>query len=65
MSTEPVFQAATPRRLFTSPLIPFSQFFFQYDVTRDGKRFVMIVPVEGAVPAPVTVVLNWEAALRK
>ena len=36
----------------------------QYAVANDG-RFLMNVSVEGATPAPITVVLNWEAVLKK
>jgi hypothetical protein len=37
----------------------------QYDITRDGKKFLVVSPVEGDVSAPLTVTLNWEAALKK
>ncbi len=59
VSTQPTFQAATPQRLFSPASFANDAFFFQYDVARDGKRFLMISPVEGAIPAPATVVLNW------
>jgi len=36
----------------------------QYAVSADG-RFLMNMAVEGATAAPITVVLNWEAALKK
>jgi Tol biopolymer transport system component len=36
----------------------------QYDVTADGQRFLMNVPVEAA-STPITVVVNWPAALRR
>jgi Tol biopolymer transport system component len=65
ISTRPGFQSSTPHPLFASPAISGNQFFFQYDVTRDGKRFLMIGPIEGSVSEPATVVLNWEAALKK
>jgi hypothetical protein len=34
-----------------------------YDVSHDG-RFVMYVPPEGA-RSPITVILNWQAQLKK
>jgi hypothetical protein len=37
----------------------------QYDVTRDGQRFLLNVPLEETAPSPITVVLNWSAALKK
>jgi len=36
----------------------------QYAVAPDG-RFLMNMPVEGSTAPPITVVLNWEAALKK
>jgi Tol biopolymer transport system component len=36
----------------------------QYAVARDG-RFLMNVAVEGATASPITVVLNWDAELKK
>ena len=39
----------------------------QYDVTRDGQRFLLNLPVEDASAAPpaLTVLVNWMAALKK
>jgi hypothetical protein len=34
-------------------------------VAADGQRFLMNVAVEAATAPPITVVLNWDAALRK
>ena len=31
----------------------------------DGKRFLFAVPVEQTAPQPFTVVLNWQAELKK
>jgi len=65
VNTQPGFRAATPHPLFTSPAISGNQTLFQYDVARDGKRFLMIGPIEGAVSEPATVVLNWDAVLKR
>jgi Tol biopolymer transport system component len=65
ISTQPGFRAGTPHALFTSPAISGNQTLFQYDVTRDGKRFLVIGPIEGAVAEPTTVVLDWQAAVKK
>jgi Tol biopolymer transport system component len=37
---------------------------FTYQPSRDGQRFLINAPVAGAAP-PVTIVLNWQAGLRK
>jgi eukaryotic-like serine/threonine-protein kinase len=56
------FQMGTPKQLFTAPANN------GWDVTGDGKRFMMIVPPNQGVqtaPTPITVVLNWQADLKK
>jgi eukaryotic-like serine/threonine-protein kinase len=52
------FQMGTPQRLFT---IPTNQ---GWDVTADGKRFLMTVAPPQGSGAPITVVLNWQADLK-
>ena len=37
----------------------------QYDVTRDGQRFLINMPLEEDAPSPITVVLNWTTSLKK
>ena len=37
----------------------------QYDVTRDGQRFLLNSLTEESAPSPITVVLNWTSALKK
>jgi hypothetical protein len=54
----PPFSAKTPRVLFESDAFDFSGQAPAYDVARDG-RFVMLHRGTAAVPAPVTVILNW------
>jgi hypothetical protein len=54
------FQAGVPRPLFaTAPGAG------QYDVTRDGQRFILVEPLEQARTQPMTVIVNWPAALKK
>jgi hypothetical protein len=59
----------TPHELFQTRLslsgtLPFRM--LRYDVTRDGKRFLINSDPESAdaVAPPITVVLNWTAMLR-
>ena len=52
--------------MFTAPTIAnATNFQFRYDVTRDGRKFLMVNVAVSARSAPVTVVLNWEGAGRK
>ena len=38
---------------------------FDYDVAADGQRFLINTLPEQAGPAPITVVVNWTARLRR
>ena len=56
----PLFEA----RMLNGP-INLVGFRLQYDVTRDGQRFLLNVPLEETAPPPITVVTNWAAGLKK
>ena len=76
VSVGPVFKAGTPRKLLDT-----SAYYFpvtagtlgspgrQYDVSPDGRRFVMLKAAAGAqqsvAPASVTVVENWTEELKR
>jgi len=61
VNTSGVFQAGIPKPLFKVP--PGVLF---WDVTSDGKRFVMAAPANATTASqPFTVVLNWQSALKK
>ena len=49
------FQAGTPQPLFAIP--PGSQF----DVTKDGQRFLVNARAQGSESEPLSVILNWKA----
>jgi hypothetical protein len=36
-----------------------------YDLSNDGQRFLMRALASGATAPPLTVVLNWQAGLKK
>ena len=36
-----------------------------WGVTADGNRFLLAVPAKQSAPAPFTVVLNWNSAMKK
>jgi serine/threonine protein kinase len=36
-----------------------------FDVSPDGRRFIIVTAVPQKSPSPITVVINWDAALRK
>ena len=57
----PLFEA----RLLNGPSVAAAFTRHQYDVARDGQRFLLNVPFEDAAASPITVVLNWPAGLKK
>jgi eukaryotic-like serine/threonine-protein kinase len=57
------FTAGVPRALF--PLNIKHANGTQYDVSPDGKRFLINTPNDRAEAAPLTLVQNWTAALKK
>jgi Tol biopolymer transport system component/predicted Ser/Thr protein kinase len=59
------FKAPTP--LFVSPIARPSMTVDQYDVARDGQRFLFVRPrrEQNAFLPPITVVVNWQAGLKK
>ena len=59
VTTSPVFQAGVPTALFK--IRPGWQY---WDVSADGKRFLIPVPVTTA-PVPYKVVLNWPSTLKR
>ena len=62
IATNPSFQAGIPKPLFTMPANAGN-----WDMTADGKRFLVVMPlqVQPSANTPITVVLNWEAGLQK
>jgi eukaryotic-like serine/threonine-protein kinase len=66
ISTTPVFSAGVPRLLFEGRYEPTGTGTGGYDVSVDGRRFLMIQPTEPEQPATqVSVVINWFEELRR
>jgi serine/threonine protein kinase/Tol biopolymer transport system component len=63
VSLGPTFQAGIPRVLLSAPAAP-----GPFDVSADGQKFVRFTAApatSSARSAPITVVLNWQAGLKK
>jgi eukaryotic-like serine/threonine-protein kinase len=61
-------QAGSPRELFSLPTATGAYAAFTYDVTADGQRFLVLeAAAVGAqlTGAPLTVIVNWQAGLKK
>ena len=56
--------AGAPMPLFLTRITPYYDRYAQYSIAPDG-RFLMNVVVEAPVVPPITVVLNWDAALKQ
>ena len=69
ITLEPQFAVGQARELFKTRIVRGGSraYSYHYDVAPDGKRFLIITrPEEGSVESPpITVVLNWQAALKK
>ena len=68
VKTAPAFERGNPHALFDPQIRDggTTQLVFRYDVAPDGQRF--LVNTEGqaeTVAEPITVVLNWQAGLKK
>jgi len=65
--SQPSFEPGTPTALFDAYIAPGADDrYFQYDVTADGKRFLITAGGGSAASAaPLTVVTNWLAGVGK
>jgi serine/threonine protein kinase len=58
------FESSIPQELFTSGVATEFGYGFSY-TTSDGQRFLLSSPVETGDGAPMTIVLDWTAGLKK
>jgi len=58
------FKAGIPEPLFQTRLEAESQS-RNYDVFSDGKRFLLVLPTDAGGSVPLTVILNWQALLKR
>ena len=67
VSTSPEFQVrGVPKRLFNAPIYAGPQNVESWDVTADGQRFLVDTNIDAARdPGSITVLMNWQAALKK
>jgi Tol biopolymer transport system component len=61
---EPELRIGTPELLFEGPYVG-GPYYRNYDVTRDGQRFVMVKSEAEASTARIHVVLNWREELEQ
>ena len=62
-------EVGAPQALFETRIVGGAStgpyFLQQYDVAADGQRFLMNVAQEDPTAAPIAVVLNWTAGLKR
>ncbi len=62
------FQLGVPKALFHAPVLggtgggPNSS--WRWDISRDGKRFLINTSLDDTASSPITVLLNWQSAMR-
>jgi hypothetical protein len=61
VKTGPQFQFGVPKTLFAVRMPPTSPF----DVSRDGRRFLIPYGFDPEAENPITLVVNWDAGLRR
>jgi serine/threonine protein kinase/Tol biopolymer transport system component len=59
------FEAGTPRALFETRVLTFTDFRNHYTVAADGQRFLVNSMSEEEGVTPITVVVNWTADLER
>ena len=60
-----VLEAGQPKELFQTSAADLPEWMGVYDVTADGKRFLIISAQQESTASPITVVQNWTAGLKK
>jgi eukaryotic-like serine/threonine-protein kinase len=63
VTTQPTFRAGAPRTLFEGHFPVGTSFWTDYDVSRDGNRFLMLEAADES-PSQLNVVVNWIDAFR-
>ena len=66
ITTQPGFVAGSPRKLFEGPYLVASATVLSYDVSPDGRHFLMLKSDQAqAAPTQINVVLNWTEELKR
>jgi serine/threonine-protein kinase len=70
VKTDPTFSLETPTTLFRGAYASIPSYFHQWDISPDGKRFLMMkesgsTGEESASPRRINIVLNWFEELKQ
>ncbi len=60
------FSASAPREVLSAPVpVGYSNDSHRWQLSPDGKRFLLLIPSSGAAAASLDVVINWEQLLKQ
>ncbi|MCI0442943.1 hypothetical protein L0244_04000, partial [bacterium] len=65
INTDSTFEPAVPQPLFQTLIALGVEARNQYELTSDGQRFLINTPLKEISTAPINVVVNWSASLKK
>ena len=65
VESTPAFRLGVPKPLFQTRLNMLAGPTRRFGVSADGQRFLMHVPLGSEAVAPITVIVNWQAALKR
>jgi eukaryotic-like serine/threonine-protein kinase len=65
VTTTPQFTSSRPRLLFKTPAVVTNSRFRNVDISRDGSRIAMMMPVDDPKDLEIRVVLNWLEELKR
>jgi hypothetical protein len=66
VSLEPTFSSGSATRLFDAPVQPwYVNDTDRWQVSADGRRFLLLVSEGEAAAPPIDVVVNWPSLLRR
>jgi hypothetical protein len=64
VETRPTFKAGTPRKLFEARFNPGPTGHQHFDVSLDGRRFLMVRRDQDLAPPQLNIILNWSEELK-
>jgi hypothetical protein len=59
------FEAKAPQPLFSTRVLAITEFPSHYAVTSDGQRFLVTSQIVDSETSPISVFVNWTAALNR
>ena len=65
VTTGASFKYDVPKELFPLPIVQATSADFRWDMSADGKQFLVNTAASDIASEPITVVLNWTAGLKK